>query len=237
MSNQQASLYPLAPLAGRRFVSDLPAGERPGERLRTHGARCLSAVELLALLMSTADALDMARDILTGCETLSDLARLAPGELEQVPGLGEELAARIVAAVELGRRIATESAPVRPLITRPADVAPLIADMAFYEVEHLRVILLDGAGRARSQITIAIGTPFDVTARMLEIIRPAIVQQARSIVLAHNHPSGQVEPSPEDVSFTKELAQACELVGVNLTDHLIVGQGRLYSMRGSGLMG
>lgn len=237
MSNKQGSLYPLAPLAGRRFMSELPAGERPAERLRAVGVRCLSAVELLALVMSTADALDMARDALAGCQTLSDLARRSPGELAQVPGVGDEVAARIVAAVELGRRIAAEAAPQRQPICRQSDVEPLIADMAFLDVEHMRVILLDGAGRARDQLTVGVGTPYDVGVRLAEVLRPAIVQHARGFVLAHNHPSGTAEPSDEDIVFTSHLAQACDLVGINLIDHLIVGKGEYFSMRARRIIG
>lgn len=232
-SNQR---FPLAPVAGRTLLSDLPAGERPAQRLREAGASYLSSVELLALVVDTVDALDLARDVLAFCGDLHRLARLTAVELVQVPGVNEALAGRIQAAAELGRRLADPPTDEAPLVTCPVDVVRHLSDMRHLNQEQMRVVLLNGSQRVISIETVATGSPFSLQLRLADVLRPAIVARARSIVLAHNHPSGNLEPSNEDINTTRSCWNLAREMGINLLDHLIISNHGYTSLAERGII-
>lgn len=222
--------------AARRMVRELPAGDQPLQRLRAAGQHALSNVETLALVLGTADALDLAEDLLVGARGLDGLARLSLSELQRMDGVGEALAARIKAALELGRRLMTAAPETRRRVMSPADAANLLmADMMLLEQEQLRVILLDTRNRVLGAPTIYAGSLDTAVIRVGELFRPALAEQAAAIIVAHNHPTGDPAPSPEDIYVTRQIVAAGKLLDVECLDHVIIGRLRFVSMKERGL--
>jgi len=220
-------------------IKDLPEEERPRERLLQHGPAALSTAELLAILLRTGrrgeNALQLAHRILQHCEGLSGLGRIPAHELARIPGVGPAKAAQIQAALELGRRVAAAAPEERPLVRSAHEAYMLLADMADLEQETLRTILLDTRGRVVAIPTIYVGNVNTTLVRPAEVFREAIRRNAVSMIVAHNHPSGDPEPSPEDVALTRDLIAAGQLLGIRVLDHLIIGRGRYTSLRERGL--
>jgi DNA repair protein RadC len=220
-------------------IKDLPVEERPRERLLQHGPAALSAAELLAILLRTGrrgeNALQLAHRILQHCEGLSGLGRIPAHELARIPGVGLAKAAQIQAALELGRRVAAAAPEERPFVRSAHEAYMLLADMADLEQETLRTILLDTRGRVVAIPTIYVGNVNTTLVRPAEVFREAIRRNAVSLILAHNHPSGDPTPSPEDIALTRDLIAAGQLLGIRVLDHLIIGRGRYTSLRERGL--
>src|SRR5215207_7892232 len=220
-------------------IHDLPDDERPRERLLQRGAATLSAAELLAIILRTGttqeNVLHLAERVLTQFEGLSGLASATVGDLEQIKGLGGAKTAQIIAALELGRRVATRPSSDRPVITDAADAARLVSDMGDLTQEHIRVILLDNVRRVIAVPTVYIGTLNMSVLRVSEIFREAIARNSAAIVIAHNHPSGDPTPSPEDVEVTRTLDAAGTLLDIAVLDHIIIGHGGWRSLRELGL--
>jgi len=220
----------------RRMVRELPTAERPFERACYLGVRALSVAELLALVLTTSDALDMAYEILGVSGGLSGLMQSSRHELTTIPGVGDGLAIRLQAAVELGRRYVTTSPAERPYITSPGDAANLLmSEMQDLPQEHLRVILLDTRNRVIGAPTIYVGSLNTSVVRIGELFRQAITSQAAAVIVAHNHPSGCASPSPEDVNVTRQMVQAGELLSVPVLDHIIIGRNSFVSLKDRGL--
>jgi DNA repair protein RadC len=220
----------------RRYVRDMPNEERPLYRLQSHGAQAVSTAELIASVLQTHDALDLATDMLNHFGSLSGLARATIVELRQFDGVGEAQAGRLKAALELGRRAVTAPPEERPRITSPADAANLLmADMMLLEQEHLRVILLDTRSGVIAAPTLYIGSLNSSVVRIGELFRAAIRANAAAIIVAHNHPSGDPSPSPEDVNVTRQLVQAGKLVDIDVLDHVVIGYQRYVSLKERGL--
>lgn len=223
--------------AVRRLVRELPVSERPLTRLSRVGASAMSSAELLAVALATPDALDLASDVLRLAGSVQNIPRLTAVELQQINGVGESLAARIVALVELGRRSVFTQDDERPFVSSPADAANLLmTEMSPLTQEHLRVILLDTRNRVIGSPTIYIGSLNTAVMRIAEVFRPAIVAHAAAIIVAHNHPSGDPSPSPEDVNVTRQLVRVGKDLDITVLDHVIIGNGRYVSLkeRGSG---
>jgi len=220
-------------------MKDLPEGERPRERLLQHGPAALSAAELLAILLRTGrrgeSALHLAHRVLQVCGGLAGLARTPAHELARIPGVGLAKAAQIQAALELGRRVAAATPGERPQVRCAHDAYLLLADMADLEQETLRVLLLDTRGRVLAIPTLYVGNVNTTLVRPAEIFREAVRRNAVSIIVAHNHPSGDPTPSPEDIALTRDLVAAGRLLGIGVLDHLIIGQGRYVSLRERGV--
>ncbi len=155
--------------------------------------------------------------------------------MEQIRGLGVAKAAQVLAAIELGRRAVSHSTTDRPLIQNAADAADLLSDMMALTQEHVRVILLDSGRRVIATPTIYIGTVNASVLRVSEIFREAIARNSPALVLAHNHPSGDPAPSPEDIEMTRVLDAAARLLDIALVDHIILGHQRWESLRELGL--
>ncbi|MBM3302166.1 MAG: DNA repair protein RadC, partial [Deltaproteobacteria bacterium] len=167
---------------------------------------------------------------------LMGLARATLAELESVVGVGPAKAAQIKAALELGRRLLTQPPDSKPQVRSPADAANLVmAEMSLLEQEHLRVILLDTKNHVLDIPTIYVGSVNTSLVRVAEILRPAIRVNAVAIIIAHNHPSGDPTPSPEDVHITELIRKAGELADIEVLDHLIIGQQRYVSLKERGL--
>jgi DNA repair protein RadC len=197
------------------------------------------AVEALAALLAPAregeDLRALARRILERCEGLDGLARASPRDLAGIPGVGRARAARIRAAVELGRRVVLAPPQEPPVVRGPDDAYRLVADMADLEQEALRAILLNARGRVMGIQTIYVGNTDRMSVRPAEVFREAVRRNAVYMVLAHNHPSGDPTPSPEDIEITQAIVAAGQLLGIQVLDHLIIGRGRYASLREHGV--
>ncbi|MGH2536196.1 MAG: RadC family protein [Candidatus Promineifilaceae bacterium] len=223
MTTQLAFSYHPLPQARRR-VCDLPAEERPLVRLHHAGAGALAATELLALVLGTADAPGLAGELLARFGSLHQLARASQAQLLRVPGIGEAQAGRLLAVLELGRRLQGPPAGERPRITSPADAANLlIPRLRHLEQEELHVVLLDTRNRVLDIRAVYRGSLNTSLVRIAEIFRPAIEAPAAAIVVAHNHPSADPSPSPEDITVTRQIVQAGKLLDIDCLDHLIIG--------------
>lgn len=222
---------PTAPLR----IRELPVDQRPIPRLLDVGTAALADTELLAILIQ-ADTLDAAAQLLHRFGGWHGLARATPAELQQQGGIGPARCAQIKAALEIGRRQLLACAAARFLIRAPADAADLLMlEMGHLDQEHFRTILLDTKNRVQQIVTVYIGTLDSAHVRVCEVFKVAVQRNSAAIILAHNHPSSDPEPSPQDVQVTRDVVQAGQLLGITVLDHLVIGQGRFISMRERGL--
>ena len=213
----------------RRRIRDLPAADQPLYRLAQHGSGALSNAELLALVLGRADALDLAQDLLIRFGSLHQLARANQQALTRVRGIGPVQAARLAAALELSRRLQLPDGEEPSRITCPSDAVALLAPvMAALDQEELRVMLLDTRNRVMGVRSIYKGSLNTSVVRVGEIFRPAIEAPAAAIIIAHNHPSQDASPSPEDVHVTRQIAEAGKLLDIDVLDHLIIAAGGRY---------
>jgi DNA repair protein RadC len=210
--------------------------------LRALGAQALSTTELLALLFGSGgragSALDCARRVLAGADgSLRRLAATPLGSLVQVPGLGVARATVVQAAIELGRRMASEGREVGAPLRCPHDVvaafAPRLQDLP---VEEFHVAILDTQHRMERDVLISRGTLNASLVHPREVFREAIAERAASIVLVHNHPSGDPTPSREDRNITEQLALSGRLLDIPVHDHVIIGRGCYLSFAEAGLL-
>lgn len=221
-------------------IADLPQADRPRERLLRYGAAALSNSELLAIILRVGgagqNAIRLSETVLARFEGLAGLARAGVGDLTQVKGIGEAKVAQIKSALELGRRLLISAPDERLQIRSPADVANLLMlEMGLLEQEHLRVILLDTRNRVLAVTTVYKGSLNSSMIRVGELFREAIRRNSAAVIIAHNHPSGDPTPSPEDVAVTKQVVQAGKLLDIDVLDHLVIGQGRFVSLKERGL--
>lgn len=216
-------------------MKDYPEESKPIERLLTMGVKALNNNELLAILINSGTrkktALQLATEILSE-KKLWDLKEISPEELKMTPGIGDVKAARIMAALELAKRIKDEKIEESPYVSCPQDVVNLVMeDMRSYDREHFKSILLNTKNKVLAMETISIGSLNSSLAHPREIFKNAIKRSAASIILIHNHPSGDPEPSREDIHLTKELLKVSEILKIKIFDHVIIGNGRYYSMK------
>lgn len=223
-------------------VRDWPHQDRPRERLFAAGAHALATRELLAILVGSgteaSSAVDVAGTLLQASDgSLRRLAALGLSEIRKVPGVGPAVAARVLASLELGRRMARETRAERPRIQGPADVyelcAPALRDLT---QEEFHVLLLNVQHAVLREIVITRGTLDASVVHPREVFRAAISESAAAVVLVHNHPSGDPTPSREDREVTDQLAAAGRLIGISVLDHVIVGDGRYVSFVEMGLL-
>lgn len=217
-------------------IKDLPAHERPRERLAQAGPGALSSAELLAIVLRTGvdgeNAVHMAERLLAHFGGLAGLASADHAELTAVRGLGAAKAAQLQAAFELGRRLAASAPEERPQIRSPDDAASLVmVEMGLLRQEQLRVILLDSKNRVVAIPTVYVGSVNTTVVRAAEVFREAITRNCAALILAHNHPSGDPTPSPEDEALTRQIVRAGALLDIEVLDHLIIGRQRYISMR------
>ncbi len=217
-------------------IHDLPEGTRPRERLARLGAQALSDAELIAIILRSGaqgiNVIDMATDLMRYYRTLPMLARASFTDLQQHHGVGQAKAAQILAAIELGRRVMRADPEDRPRVDSPETVARfLMSELAYAEQEHVKLVLVDTRNRVIASPTIYKGTLNSATIRIAEIFRAALRHNAAGIILAHNHPSGDPTPSPEDVILTRRIVEVGKLLDVEVFDHLILGHNRWVSMK------
>jgi len=220
------------------MVRDLPADERPREKLLAGGASLLSDVELLAILLRTGtrtqSVLHLAEEILAKYKDrgLVSVVHMAPEELAGVKGIGMAKAATVLAAVELGRRIAFKAAEVRDVIHGPEDVAAYAMPHFRYELrEHFAIMLLNTKNHVLGMPIISVGSLSASIVHPREVFRVAIQQAAASIILLHNHPSGDPSPSEEDISVTRQLMKVGKIMDIPVLDHVIIGDNKFVSLK------
>jgi len=223
-----------------RAIREIPAAERPRERLAMRGAAGLSSAELIGLLWGSGSrgrsAVDLAEDALARHEGLTGLARATDVELEALPGIGTAKAAQLTAAFELGRRLMADWPTGRWTIRAPRDVADrLMLQMGRLEREELRVVLLNTKNVVLRVATVYQGNVSSSLVRVGELFRDAVRLNASGLILVHNHPSGDPTPSPDDLHLTAEALAAGRLLDIDLLDHLVVGHDAYVSLRDRGV--
>ena len=221
-------------------VRDLPAEERPRERLQHFGANALSTTELLAIVLQTGsrgeNALRLAERLLIDFDGLPGLGHATIEELCQVTGVGMAKASQLKASLELGKRLLMVAPTERFTVQSPADAANLLMpDMALLEQEEMRTILLDSRNRVIRTHTVYAGSLNHVQVRVGEVFREAIRTNSAALIVAHNHPSGLTEPSREDIQVTRQLGAAGRLLGIEVLDHVVLGRQNYCSLRERGL--
>ncbi len=224
----------------RPTIKELPETERPRERLARLGPGALSTAELLAIILRTGvggeSVLDVATRLLARYGGLAGLARASFSELVAERGMGMAKAAQLQAALELGRRMMVSAPEERPAVYTPADAAALMmAEIGHLEQEHFCVLFLDARQRVLGTQMLYRGNLTQAQIRIGEVFREAIRRNCAAIVVAHNHPSGDPTPSPDDIAVTRQLIEAGKLLGITVLDHLVIGQGRWISLRDRGL--
>jgi DNA repair protein RadC len=225
---------------GRHGVRELPASERPRERLERRGAGGLSAPELMALVWGSGtrgrSAQTMAEEALVRLDGLAGLSAAAPAELCQVPGVGPARAAQLAAAFELGRRALVDWPSGRWTIRAPRDLADrLVPEMGRLDREELWVVLLSARNTVLSVERVYQGSVSTALVRIGELFRDAVRRHAAGLIIVHNHPSGDPTPSPEDLHLTAETVAAGRLLDVPVLDHLVVGHDAFVSLRDRGI--
>ena len=228
------------PAAYHIMIDDIPEGERPRERFLQVGASGTSVRELLAILLrigpSGVGVLALADELLRRFGGLGGLARANINDLQQVHGIGPVKAIEIKAMLELGKRLAYSTADQKPLIKTPAEAAQmLMLEMGVLEQEEVRIMLLDSRNRLLGMSMIYRGTLNAANMRVAEVFKEAIRQNAASLLVVHNHPSGDPTPSTDDVFVTKELTKAGKLLDIEVLDHLVIAQNRYVSLKERGL--
>jgi DNA repair protein RadC len=224
----------------RPMIRDLPMDDRPRERLMQVGENALSTIELLAIILGTGiggeSVLDMAQRLLARFDGLQGLARASFAELQGEKGLGKAKTSQIKAAIELGRRMLLAAPGERFVIRSPSDVAQLLmAEMSHLPQEHFRVLYLNTRNQLLDSDTVYIGSLNASHIRVGEVFREAVKRNCASIIVVHNHPSGDPTPSPEDVQVTSRLIEAGDMLDIEVLDHLVIGQQRFVSLRERGL--
>jgi DNA repair protein RadC len=216
-------------------IKDMPADLRPDYRARMVGMAGLSNYELMQLVYSF-KAMDTAVELMRKADgRLSNLFAMTLDEMQEVQGVGPKAALAIQAAIELGRRAARETLD-RLQIRSPADVADLLMlEMSLLEQEHMRVVILDTKNNVIAVDEVYKGSLNTAVVRIGEVFRAAIRRNACSIIVTHNHPSGDPTPSPEDVRVTEMLVEAGKLLDIAVLDHIVIGRNRFVSLKERGL--
>lgn len=229
-------------------IKEMPEDERPQERLIKFGPDYLSNAELLALIIRTGNskgdsAIETATKVLRSLRTANDsnglnsLKNANLSNLMQVDGIGEAKAAMILAAVQLGIRLAVSSNGTKIRVTSPSIAANyVLSEMSVLEQEHFRVMTLNTKKEINFIREISKGTINMTIVHAREVFRAAISDNAHSIILLHNHPTGDPSPSKEDIGLTKNLIEASKIIGIDILDHIIIGDNKYFSFLEEGLL-
>ncbi|MCL6572088.1 MAG: DNA repair protein RadC [Bacillus sp. (in: Bacteria)] len=223
------------------MIRDFPQDERPRERFIKHGPQSLSNHELIAILLRTGtkdeSVLQLSNRLLTHFEGLRLLKAASLEEMTEIKGIGLAKAIQILAAVEIGRRIANLSYNDRYVIRSPEDGAKyLMNDMRFLSQEHFVCLYLNTKNQVIHKQTVFIGSLNASIVHPREVFREALKRSAASIIAAHNHPSGDPAPSREDIEVTKRLVECGKIIGIDLLDHLIIGENKFVSLKEKGYL-
>jgi DNA repair protein RadC len=223
------------------LLREVPREDRPRERMMIDGAEALSDAELLAILLRTGtrneSAVHLANRILRECGGLRQVVDMSISELTRIRGIGPAKAVQLRAGIELGRRLARRAVSDRPAIRRPEDAAKLVMEDLRSEFrEHFVCLFLNTKNQVLARETLSVGTLNASLVHPREVFRSAIKRGCASIICIHNHPSGDPSPSPEDIALTRRLHEAGSLVGIDVLDHIIIGDGRFVSLKEQGYL-
>jgi DNA repair protein RadC len=222
-------------MEGPSQIREWPVEDRPRERLYHKGAEALADAELLAIQLGTGvpgrSAMDVARGMLVRYGSLSELSALSVAELAGAPGVGPVKAVRLAAAFEITRRLRSRNGVSRAVLSSPEQVfaryGPLMEDL---KKEVFRVALLDAQNGLLRDVLVSEGTLSASLVHPREVFKPAILESAASVILVHNHPSGDPTPSREDLRLTRQLVECSKLLDLRIHDHVIVGRERFVSL-------
>lgn len=222
-------------------IKDIPVEDRPRERLIKYGAEVLSNSELLAILIRVGtkneSAINIAQGMISTKEGLQFVSTSTVQELSAIKGIGPAKASQIKAAIELGRRLRNSRADHKIKINKPQDaIEILMEDMRYLKKEHLRVIFLNTKNFIIEVKDLSIGSLNSSVVHPREIFSEAIRKSSSSIIVCHNHPSGDPTPSQEDINITRRLNEVGKLIGIDLLDHLIIGDGNYISLKEKGII-
>jgi len=222
-------------------IRDLPAGERPRERMEQYGPEALSNSELLAIVLRVGSrgesAVRLGERLLSEFEGLAGIARARIPQLSALPGMGLAKAAQVKAAFELGKRLATSVDEARAVVRGAADVVALVREeLRLREQECLAAVFLDARNQVLRMRVLTVGTLTSSPAHPREVFKEALAQGCASVILCHNHPSGDPTPSRDDVALTGRMVKAGEVMGIPVLDHIIIGGGRYVSLKEAGQM-
>jgi DNA repair protein RadC len=217
-------------------IKELPPDGRPREKLKALGAGTLADAELLAIILRMGthgeSVVDLANRLLVTYGGLVGLSRVSFGELCDVHGLGEAKACQLKAALEMGRRLLVAQPEERLQVRTPADLAPLLMlEMAPLDQEVLRVVLLNTKNQVVRFVDVYRGSLNSSLVRISEVFKEAVRVNAAAIIVAHNHPSGDPTPSPEDARVTEQIVAAGKLLEIEVLDHLVIGERSYVSLR------
>ncbi len=221
----------------RYTIKDLPLSERPREKLRKYSSKALSNAELLAIIIRTGNkrhtAIEVAQRVLSidklGLSFLSDCTL---EQLTQIEGIGICKAAQILSAVELGKRISVSNIENKIKVTSPLDITNLLMEeMKYLKKEYFKIVMLDTKNKIISIKNVSIGSLNSSIVHPREVYKEAIKRSSASIILVHNHPSGDPTPSKEDINITKRLVECGNILGIKVLDHIILGRNRYISLK------
>lgn len=219
------------------MIKTLPIAEQPREKLMNQGVSHLSVSELLAILIRTgtknSSALSLGNKIVSKCgDDLTELHQITLEELCSIEGIGESKACQILAAVELGKRMKQSTVMRKAKLSSPNDVVTFFsAELIESKVEKFIAVLLNTKNEVINWEVISIGSLNASIVHPREVFNRAIKRSAASLIVVHNHPSGHIDPSREDINITKRLFEAGQLIGIPLIDHIIIGRDKYYSFK------
>lgn len=222
-------------------LRDVPQEERPRERMLQFGAQALSNAELLAILLRTGtfaeSAVGVAQRLLIEAGGLRNLVEMSVGQLTKIKGIGLAKAVQILAGIELGRRLARTTRPETVTIRSPKDVTRLMMEeLRYLQKEHFVCLFLNTKNNVIGQETLSIGSLNASIVHPREVFLAAIKRSSASIICVHNHPSGDPTPSPEDIEMTRRLVEAGSIIGIDVLDHVIIGDRTSVSLKEHGYM-
>jgi DNA repair protein RadC len=222
-------------------MREVPNEERPRERMLQYGSQALSNAELLAILLRTGtyseSAVTLAQRILSECGDFRSLVDMSKDQLTQIKGIGNAKALQIQASIELGRRLARSTHNEAVTIRSPESVANLMREeLRYLQKEHFVCLFLNTKNHVIGQETLSMGSLNASIVHPREVFRAAIKRSSASIICVHNHPSGDPTPSPEDIHLTHRLAEAGSIIGIEVLDHIIIGDFKFVSLKEQGFM-
>lgn len=228
-----------APNVKHIVTKDLPESIRPRERLAAIGAARLSNSELIAIVIGTGGrgvtSLQMAEKLMGSFGGVGKLGAGDFHDLAAVAGIGPAKAAQLIAAIELGKRAGSEAASSRVDLSSPEKVAELLMPlMRYLEIEHFKALIVNNKNQLLKSVDIAVGGLSAAIIHPRELYKTAIRANGAGLIVAHNHPSGDVTPSREDIVLTRRLAEAGRILGIDFIDHIIIGDGSWLSLKEQG---
>lgn len=222
-------------------IMDLPENERPREKLLKYGAETLSNGELIAIILRTGssseDILNLSNRVLKETGGLNGLLASDAHEFLSLKGIGAAKAAQLMALAEISKRFRTFRSGEEYKITQPKDAAELLMeDMRYLKQEHLKVIMLNTKNTVITVKSVSVGSLNSSIVHPREVFCEAIKKSSASIIISHNHPSGDPSPSSEDISLTQRIKESGKLLGIELLDHIIIGNGNYVSLKEKGII-